>query len=86
MEFKVQYIGDTKIKIYDKMIKRAMFKNIDYVKIDYILWFEYQFKEVSVIYSFYNVRKTVFDIKKDYDELVREGSYYKLLKRLFRII
>ena len=83
MEFKVQYMGDTKIKIYNKMIKRAMFKNIDYVKIDYILWFEYQFKEVSVIYSFYNVRKTVFDIKKDYDELVREGNYYKALKRLF---
>ena len=54
-----------------------MFKNIDYVKIVSILWFEYQFKEVSVIYSFYNVRKTVFDIKKYYDELVREGSYYQ---------
>ena len=83
MEFKVQYMDDTKIKIYDKKIKRAMFKNLDYVKIDYILWFEYQFKEVSVIYSFYNVKKTIFDIKKDYDELVREGSYYKALKRLF---
>ena len=61
-------MGDTKIKIYDKRIKQAMFQNIDYVKIDYMLWFEYQFKEVSVIYSFCNVRKTVFDIKNDYDE------------------
>jgi hypothetical protein len=73
----------TKTKIYDKNIKRSMFKNINFVKIDYILWFEYQFKEVSVIYSFYNVKKTILDIKKDYDELAKEGSYYKALKRLF---
>ena len=63
-----------KLKFMTKGLNGQCFK-ILITLILIILWFEYQFKEVSVLYSFHNVRKTVFDIKKDYDELVREGSY-----------
>jgi hypothetical protein len=88
LELKIEYLDGTKTKIYDpsiyKIIKN-MFKNINYVKIDYVLWFDYHFKELSIIYTFTKTEFDVKDIETDYKELIKEGNYYKALKRLFSI-
>lgn len=86
IELKFEYLDGTKKKIYDIIeIKPNMFKNLNYIKIDYLLWFDYHFKELSIMYIFKNTKYGVEDIEKDYDELVSSGNYYKALKRLFSI-
>ena len=62
-----------------------MLKNINYVKIDYVLWFDYHFKELSIIYIFNQTNFSVEDIKQDYEEFVKDGNNFKALKRLFSI-
>ena len=62
-----------------------MFNNIKYVKVDYVLWFDYVFKELSIIYIFKTTPHSIDDIKDDYDVLIQEGNNYKALKRLFSI-
>ena len=50
IELKIEYIDNTNLKIYDiSKLKKGMFNNIKYVKIDYVLWFDYVFKELSII-------------------------------------
>jgi len=84
IEFKIEYIDDTKFKIYDfSKIKKSMFKNIKFVKIDFCLFLDYQFTELSIMYVFRKTKYTTDDIKEDYNELVKEGNNYKALKRLF---
>ena len=60
-----------------------MFKNINFVKIDYVLWFDYHFKELSIVYIFNGSKYGIDEVKKDYEELIQEGNNYKALKRLF---
>ncbi len=86
IELKIEYNNGSKIKIHDvSKLRKASFKDIYYVKIDYVLWHDYHFKELSIMYIFKQTKYTVDDIKKDYDELVKEGNYYKAVKRLFSI-
>ena len=86
IELKIEYIDDSKIKIHDiKKLKKSMFKNIKFIKIDYVIWMDYHFTELSVIYIFRTTKYTVNDIKDDYNEQLKEGNNYKALKRLFSI-
>jgi hypothetical protein len=86
IELKIQYNDDSKTKIHDvSKLRKSMFKDIKYVKIDYVLWMDYHFKEVSIMYIFRRTKYSVDDIQADYDELIKEGNYYKALKRLFSI-
>lgn len=86
IEFKIEYLDGTKKKIHDvSKLKKNIFKNINYIKIDYVLWFDYHFKELSIIYIFSNTKYGVDNIKQDYEELIKEGNNYKALKRLFSI-
>ena len=62
-----------------------MCKDIKYVKTDYVLWNDYHFKELSIMYIFRSTKYSVEDIKVDYNELINEGNYYQALKRLFSI-
>ena len=66
-----------------------MFKNIKFIKIDYIVFFDYVFKDISIIYNFNNIKEDtptkIERLKADYHELVKEGDIYKSLKRLFSI-
>jgi hypothetical protein len=66
-----------------------MFKNIKFIKIDYIVFFDYVFKDISIIYNFNNIKEDtptkIERLKADYNELVKEGDIYKSLKRLFSI-
>ena len=89
IEFKIEYLDGTKLKLNDKNIKLSMFKNIKFVKIDYILFFDYVYKELSIIYNFYYIKEDkntkIQRLKNDYNELFKEGNIYKSLKRLFSI-
>ena len=66
-----------------------MFKNIKFVKIDYIVFLDYVFKEVSIMYIFKNKKETDTDriqtLRNDYDDLMAKGESFKALKRLFSI-
>ena len=65
------------------------------VKLDCIEYYNGRFLEISDIYyikikqmqNYKNYNKTDFinELKKDYNELYKEGDYYKCLKRLFSI-
>lgn len=89
-ELKIQLKDGTKIreKISEsKFIE--IFKNIDFVKFDFILYADYIFYELSSLYSFTNnsVNKDE-NIKRLYDELPelkKEKKYFKLLKRIYSI-
>jgi hypothetical protein len=66
-----------------------MFKNIKFVKIDYIVFLDYVFKEVSIMYIFKNQKESDTDriqtLRNDYDDLMVKGENFKALKRLFSI-
>ena len=85
IEFKIEYADGTKIKIYDtSKIRKALFKkDIKYLKLDYVLWNDYHFKDLSIMYIFRNTIYSIDDVKDDYNELIKAGNNYKALKRLF---
>ena len=89
IEFKIEYIDDTKLKINDpSMIRLRMFNNIKFVKIDYIVFLDYVFKEVSIMYIFKNKKETDTDriqtLRNDYDDLMVKGENFKALKGCFQ--
>ena len=86
LELKIDYLDGSNIKIFDiSKLKKNMFKNINFVKIDYVLWHDYHFKELSIMYIFHQTEFNIESIKNDYEELIKEGNNYKALKRLFSI-
>ena len=90
IEFKIEYIDGTKLKINDpNKLRLNMFKNINFVKIDYIVFLDYVFKEVSIMYIFNSKKEAKEDIIKtlrdDHDELIKNGERFKALKQLFSI-
>ena len=66
-----------------------MFKNIKFIKIDYIVFFDFVFKDISIIYNFNHIKEDtptkIERLQNDYNELVQKGDIYKSLKRLFSI-
>ena len=49
IEFKIEYIDGTKIKLHNvNDIKLSMFKNISFIKIDYIVFLDFIFKEEEI--------------------------------------
>ena len=93
IEFKIEYKDGKKVKLNkNDTLKRSMInKNIDMVKLDLIFYdeYEYEFIEVSILYDFKKVvkspKKYVDNLKDEIDELKDEGSWYKILKRLFSV-
>ena len=90
IEFKIEYIDGTKIKLQNANdIKLNMFKNISFIKIDYIVFLDFIFKEVSIMYIFKENEMDTDDmIKKltdDYSELIDNGENFKAMKRAFSI-
>lgn len=93
IEFKIEYKDGQKIKLNknDTLKKNMINKNIEIAKLDLIIYdeYEYEFIEVSILYDFKKVvkspKKYVDNLKDEIDELKDEGSYYKVLKRLFSI-
>lgn len=90
IELKIQYDNGKKKKIYDiSDLKTSLFKNIDFVKIDYIIRYRNIFKELSIIYSFndkkFSKEDRIKQLNEEYNELTKQGNYYKALKRKFSI-
>ena len=90
IELKIEYKNGKKRKIYDvSELKTSMFRNVDYVKIDYVVCCNNVFKELTIMYMFNFVKQTKDDmiaqIQESYHELKDEGNYYKSLKRLYSI-
>ena len=92
MEFKVQYMNGEKEKYYDlpfKLDKDMDRESIEYFKIDWIIYDDYQFTDVSIIY---NMNKHIITqeesiklIAKDMLDFYKKGKIYKSLKRFFSI-
>ena len=90
IEFKIEYIDGTKIKLQNvNDIKLNMFKNISFIKIDYIVFLDFVFKEVSIMYIFKENDMDTDDIIQkltdDYSELIDNGENFKAMKRAFSI-
>ena len=90
IEFKIEYIDGTKIKLNNvNDIKLNMFKNISFIKIDYIVFLDFVFKEVSIMYIFKENDMDTDDIIKkltdDYSELINNGEKFKAMKRVFSV-
>ncbi|WP_395652575.1 hypothetical protein [Brevundimonas sp.] len=90
IEFKLQKKNGDKIKFNDpnKITENIFNPNeIEFIKLDYILRFNYIFTELSIIYSFSESKinfKT--SILNDIKELVKNKQYYKILKRKFSLL
>jgi hypothetical protein len=90
IELKIEYKNGKKKKLFNiSELKSSMFKNIDFVKIDYIVCYNNMFKELTIMYIFDKVKQskdhTISQIQESYHELKDEGNYYKSLKRLYSI-
>ena len=90
IEFKIEYIDGTKIKLRNvNDIKLSVFKNISFIKIDYIVFLDFVFKEVSIMYIFKENDMDTDDIIKkltdDYSELIDNGEKFKAMKRVFSV-
>jgi hypothetical protein len=89
IEFKIEYIDGKKLKLYNvNDLRLHMFKNISFVKIDYIVFLDYVFKEVSIMYIFNSKKEKeeiIKTLRNDYDDLMTKGENFKALKRLFSI-
>lgn len=95
IELKIQLINGTKYKInsikeiesiYDLNLTR---KQIDFIKLDFIIYENYKFIETSLIYSLNKVitndKKLIDNLNNDVKELMNEGNYYKACKRMYSI-
>jgi hypothetical protein len=89
IELKLQQRNGEKTKfntiaeITPEAFKEA-YKNIEFIKMDFVIYIDGRFIELSIIYD---IDPTEKDYKKslmnDIKELLKEGNYYKVLKRYF---
>ena len=93
IELKFQLLNGKKIKFktLDNLVLPAINRDeIDYIKIDYIIYNNYEFKETSIIYDLNREAKTQEAIMKtlqnDIYEFYKEGHIYKALKRVFSLL
>lgn len=94
IEFKLQTKGGDKLKYdtiesIDKKEFMKLFKDVDYIKLDFVLRLNNRFIELSIIYAFQRKKLQKEDFFKgvsdDVEELKNEGKYFKALKRIFAI-
>ena len=92
-EFKIQFINGDKKKYFELPIsisKNITREEIDYVKIDYIVFVNNQFTDVSLIYNLNPLKKSKDEIIKlvgdNQKEFYNMGKYFKSLKRYFSIL
>ena len=92
MEFKIQFLNGQKIKFFDLpfTISKDMNRNeIEFLKIDWVIYENFQFTDVSIIYNLNKTEQSNDEIikliKKDMTEFYNDGMIYKSLKRYFSI-
>ena len=86
-EFKIQLINGDKKKYFELPVsisKNVSRDEIDYVKIDYIVFVNNQFTDVSLIYNLNPLKKSKDEIiqliRNDQKEFYDMGKYFKSLK------
>jgi hypothetical protein len=91
IELKIQYKDGKKIKfgadqIDSIKIPTQNFNNIEFMKIDTIIYYDGHFKEMSINY-WLNPKQhdVVKEIEKDIIQELKEKNYYKVIKRFFSI-
>lgn len=93
IEFKVEDKKGQKYKWFpnepfDKDEFFKLFRDINFAKLDLILWANNRFIELSIIYNFIeeeDENEEIENIKSDINDLKKEKNYFKILKRLFSI-
>lgn len=94
IEFKIQTKNDEKLKYnsideFNKSEFDKFFKDVDFIKLDYVIRIANKFIELSIIYSFNSKILTdnefLKSISDDVSEQKKEGNYFKALKRIFAI-
>jgi hypothetical protein len=94
IELKLQTKKGDKLKYnsIDEINKKEFekfYKDIDFIKMDFVIRLDNKFIELSIIYSFSGKKLSSDDIIKslvdDISELKKEGNYFKALKRIFGI-
>ena len=93
IELKFQLLNGEKIKFktLDNLVLPAINRDeIDFIKIDYIIYNNYEFKETSIIYDLNREVKTkeaiIKTLQNDINEFYKEGHIYKALKRVFSLL
>ena len=100
IEFKVQNKKGDKVKYthlneFNEKEFNKIYKTVDFIKLDYVIRIGNKFIELSVNYfydknnnikesdkSFQEITKS---LKDDMNEQIKEGNYFKALKRLFSV-
>ena len=93
IEMKIEYNDKNKLKIFEyndiKNLSIEDYENVNIIKLDYIVKFDYEFVEVSMIYNFSNTkiskRQLINHYNDDIKELKKDNNYFKVLKRIFSI-
>jgi len=91
IELKIQYKNGQKIKygadkIDDIKIPSQNFSSVEYMKIDTIIYYDGNFKEMSINYWLNPKKKDVVkEIEKDIILELNDKNYYKVIKRFFSI-
>lgn len=94
IEFKIETKDGNKLK-YNKLNEFSekefikYFKDVDFIKLDFVIRIGNKFIELSIIYSFNKSKLTDDDfiqsVSEDVDEQRKEGNIFKALKRVFAI-
>ena len=84
IETKIQYTNGEKIK--PDVLSAELFKNVEFIKLDFVVRIYNKFKELSIIYQIHESAISYHEsLKNDISELIDEGNYYKVLKRYFNL-
>ena len=87
IEIKIQTKTGRKIRELPSLSKFCSIKNIEFIKLDYIIRLQNRFVELSIIYSLSpSEEEFKISVKKDIDELYKKKQYYKVLKRIFSLL
>ena len=97
IEGKVQLRDGKKLRWYNpkeftpKMVDKPSL--IDFIKLDYVILMKGIFTELSIIYTIKRspsdratTDEILNEIKKNYNEYLEDGQYFKAMKRMFTII
>jgi hypothetical protein len=91
IELKIQLLDGDKVKFYDINdfdfeTYKKYYEHTEYIKIDFVLYTDNKFIECSVIYDFGKKKQNLkASLQDDFKQFIKEGKYYKALKRLFNL-
>ena len=87
IELKLENKNGEKKKIHEGYISKEIlekyYKNLKLIKIDLIGLIDNKLREISIIYEFIKTKNEKEKLMEEIQSLEIEGSYYKLLKRIF---